>query len=116
MKYTLAVCTMLACLAACAGTEFAVGSWKVAFVDESALLTLAHKDGNAKLSGFLSFTGPAAVTGAGIGKDESVAKWRITSSRDGFQNRLALVDMRDNVDGYVTFQADGEGVTMLVYQ
>ena len=99
MKYTLAVCATFACLAACADTEFSVGSWKVAFVDESAFLTLSHKDGNAELSGLLSFTGPTAVTGAGIGKDETVAKWRITSSRDGFHNRLALVDMRDNVDG-----------------
>jgi hypothetical protein len=115
MKFTLAVCAMFAGLAACADTEFAVGSWKVAFADETALLTLSHKDGNVELSGSLSFTGPAAVTGAGIGKDESVAKWRITSSRDGFPNRLALVDMCGNVDGYVTFQADGEGVTMLVY-
>ena len=115
MKFTLAVYAMLACLAACADTEFAVGSWKVAFADESALLTISHKDGNAGLSGSLSFTGPAAVTGAGVGKDESIAKWRVTSSRDGFHNRLALVDMRDNVDGYVTFQADGEGITMLVY-
>ncbi|MBR1920834.1 MAG: alpha-galactosidase, partial [Kiritimatiellae bacterium] len=29
--------------------------------------------------------------------------------------RLALVDTRGNVDGYVSFQADGEGVSMLVY-
>ena len=69
MKFTLAVCAMFACLAACADTEFAVGSWKVAFADETALLTRSHKDGNVELSGSLSFTGPAAVTGAGIGKD-----------------------------------------------
>ena len=115
MKYTLAVCATFACLAACADTEFTVGSWKVAFADESALLTLSHKDGNAELSGCLSFTGPAAVTGAGIGKDESIAKWRITSSRDGFPHRLALVDLSDNVNGYISFQPDGEGVSMLVY-
>ena len=115
MKYTLAVCATFACLAACADTEFTVGSWKVTFADESALLTLSHKDGNAELSGCLSFTGPAAVTGAGIGKDESIAKWRITSSRDGFPHRLALVDLSDNVNGYISFQPDGEGVSMLVY-
>ena len=115
MKYSLAVCVTFACLAACADTEFTVGSWKVTFADESALLTLSHKDGNAELSGCLSFTGPAAVTGAGIGKDESIAKWRITSSRDGFPHRLALVDLSDNVNGYISFQPDGEDVSMLVY-
>ena len=115
MKCILAVCATFACLAACAGTEFPVGNWKVSFSDEGALLTLSHKEGHAELSGRLSFTGPAAVTGAGIGKDASMAKWRVASSRDGFPERLALVDARDNVDGYVSFQSDGEGVTLLIY-
>ena len=115
MKYTLAVCVAFASLAACADTEFVEGSWKVAFADENACLILSHKEGNAELSGNLSFTGPAEVTGAGVGNDESMAKWRITSSRDGFPNRLALVDTRDNVNGYIAFQSDGEGITLLVY-
>ena len=115
MKCILAVCATFACLAACAGTEFQAGNWKVSFSDEDAILSLSHKEGRAELSGRLSFTGPAAVTGAGIGKDGTVAEWRVASSRDGFPNRLALVDARDNVDGYVSFQSDGEGVTLLVY-
>ena len=90
MKCILAVCATFACLAACAGTEFPVGNWKVSFSDEGALLTLSHKEGHAELSGRLSFTGPAAVTGAGIGKDATMAKWRVASSRDGFQERPFL--------------------------
>ena len=114
-KFLLVVALSAVCATALADASFIVGRWRVSFVDEGSVLKLAHADGVAELEGALSFTGPAAVTGAGIGKDESIAKWRVTSSRDGFPNRLALVDMRDNVDGYVTFQADGEGITMLVY-
>jgi len=115
MKYTLSVCATFACLAAFADTEFNTGSWKVSFADEGARLTLSHKEGNAELFGCLSFAGPAAVTGAGRGADSSTARWRVASSRDGFPNRLALVDTRDNVNGYITFQPDGEGVSLLVY-
>ena len=94
MKYTLSVCATFACLAAFADTEFNTGSWKVSFADEGARLTLSHKEGNAELFGCLSFTGPAKVTGAGMGADGSTARWRVVSSRDGFPNRLALVDAR----------------------
>ena len=114
-KFLLVAALSAVCATALADASFVVGRWRVSFADEGSVLKLAHADGVAELEGALSFTGPAAVTGAGIGKDESIAKWRVTSSRDGFPNRLALVDMRDNVDGYVTFQADGEGITMLVY-
>ena len=115
MRCTLSVCATFACLAAFADTEFDAGSWKVSFADEGARLALSHKEGNAELFGRLSFTGPAAVTGAGMGADGSTARWRVASSRDGFPNRLALVDTRDNVNGYITFQPDGDGVSMLVY-
>lgn len=115
MKCTMLVCVAFASLAAYADTKFTAGDWKVAFADESSRLALSHREGNAAISGILSFTGPAAITGSGIGEDEAMAKWRIVSSRDGFPNRLALVDPRDNVDGYISFQSDGEGVTLLVY-
>ena len=115
MKYILTICSTLACLTVCAVTEFPVGNWRVSFSDEGAFLTLSHKEGHAELSGRLSFTGPAAVTGAGIGEDDTMAQWSVASSRDGFPNRLALVDRRGNVNGYISFQSDGEGVTLLVY-
>ena len=98
-----------------ADAEFSVGQWNVVFADEGERLVLTHAVGFAEVAGTLSFTGPAKVTGAGMGADDSTARWRVASSRDGFPNRLALVDTRDNVNGYITFQPDGDGVSMLVY-
>ena len=98
-----------------ADTGFSVGRWNVAFSDEGERLVLSHADGFAEVSGTVSFTGPAVVTGAGVGADGSAARWRVASPRDGAKERLALVDARDNVNGYISFQPDGEGVSMLVY-
>ena len=105
----------MALASALADAEFPVGKWNVVFADEGERLVLTHADGFAEIGGTLSFTGPAKVTGAGMGADGSTACWRVASSRDGFPNRLALVDTRDNVNGYITFQPDGEGVSLLVY-
>ena len=98
-----------------ADTGFSVGRWNVAFSDEGERLVLSHADGFAEVSGTVSFKGPAVVTGAGVGADGSAARWRVASPRDGAKERLALVDARDNVNGYISFQPDGEGVSMLVY-
>ena len=101
--------------AASADVSFDVGRWRVAFEDASARLVLAHADGEASLDGNLAFEGPAAVTGAGIGRDAANAAWRIVSPRDGARHRLALAAPDGNVNGYLTFQPDGEGLSMLVY-
>ena len=92
-----------------------VGRWRVSFADEGARLSLAHIEGAAKVEGSLRFEGPAAVTGAGVGKDSAVCAWRVVSPRDGVPNRLALVDARDNVNGYISFQSEGEGLSLLLY-
>ena len=115
MKSILFCSVVLSASMAVADVSFEAGRWNVSFVDDGAKITLTHADGFAEVSGALSFEGPAKVTGAGIGKDESMAAWRVVSPRDGFSRRLALVDTRDNVNGYITFQTDGEGITMLVY-
>ena len=101
--------------AALADMALDVGRWHVAFADDGARLVLTHADGVAAIDGALRFDGPVVVTGAGVGRDANGAKWRVVSPRDGVQNRLALVDARDNVNGYVAFQPDGEGVSLLVY-
>ena len=105
----------MALASALADAEFCVGKWSVVFADEGERLVMAHADGFAEVAGTLSFTGPAKVTGAGMGADGSTARWRVVSPRDGAKERLALVDTRDNVNGYITFQPDGDGVSMLVY-
>ena len=105
----------LAIAPACADVGFAVGRWNVSFSDVNERLVLRHADGCAAIEGRLSATGPARVTGAGVGRDDTTAPWRVVSPRDGARERLALVDTRDNVNGYVAFQAEGDGVSMLVY-
>ena len=114
------LCLFAGIVAAVAMTAFAdlsmeVGRWRVSFVDDGARLSLAHVDGAAKVEGSLRFEGPAAVTGAGVGKNSEMCAWRVVSPRDGVSNRLSLVDARDNVNGYIAFQSDGDGVSILLY-
>ena len=92
-----------------------VGRWRVLFADDGARLSLVHVEGAAKVEGSLRFEGPAAVTGAGVGKNSAMCSWRVVSPRDGVPNRLALVDARDNVNGYISFQSEGEGISLLLY-
>ena len=59
-------------------TEFE-DDMNVVFADEGERLVLSHADGLAEVSGTVSFTGPAVVTGAGVGADGSAARWRVAS-------------------------------------
>jgi len=107
---------LLSCSSAFADVSLDVGRWKVEFKDAESRLVLSHAEGFAKVDGRLGFMGPSSVTGAGIGKDgASFTGWRVVSPRDGVQHRLALEAVNGNVNGYVTFQSDGEGISMLVY-
>ena len=115
MKKVLSLAGMLLCTAASADVAFDVGRWRVSFADEGARLSLSHADGLATIEGELRFSGPAAVAVSGEGKDAAVCAWRVVSPRDGAKRRLALVDARGNVDGYIAFQPDGDGVSMLVH-
>jgi hypothetical protein len=115
LKNFICACTIVAGLAGSADTRFACGRWQVCFSDKDEKLTLSHADRHAEIEGTLHFEGPAAVTGAGVGKDGQSCAWRIVSSRDGVSDRLALVDARDNVNGYITFQPNGDEISMLAY-
>ena len=81
MKGILHIGAILVCSTAIANVSFDVGHWRVDFADAGARLVLSHSDGIAEVSGSLSFIGPEKVTGAGIGKDEAMAPWRVVSSR-----------------------------------
>ena len=97
-------------------TSVELGAWRADFDAAASRLTLRHAQSGAYVSGKLSFVGPAQVTGAGVAADaKKTANWKIADSRDGAKNRLALVDPADNVNGYVTFQGDGDRMSMLVY-
>ena len=101
---------------ACADTSVVLGAWRADFDAASSRLTLRHAESGTRISGTLSFVGPAQVTGAGVAADaEKTAVWKVADSHDGARNRLALVDPADNVNGYITFQSDGDSVSMLVY-
>ena len=60
--------------------------WEVSFDEKSSSLSLVN--GQVEISGQLSFM-----------SDDN--KWKITNSRDGIQERYALIDDRDNVQGYL---------------
>ena len=101
---------------ACADTFIDLGAWRVHFNEGNSRLMLNHAESGARLCGTLAFEGPAKVTGAGIAADPSqTARWKIVDARDGAKDRLALVDPNDNVNGYVTFQGDGDRVSLLVH-
>lgn len=41
--------------------------------------------------------------------------WKITHSRDGFVDRYALVDLQDNIQGYLVFISEGNHIQLLFY-
>jgi len=93
-------------------TSFTAGEWDVAFVTEGASLKLKHRPSGAEVGGTLEFLGPER---AGDAAAEPKAEWKITDSRDGARNRLAVVDTKNDAQGYVTFQPNGARLNMLVY-
>lgn len=99
-----------------ADTAFESGAWRVKFIADGERLEIENRQSAALVSGKLSFTGPAAVTGSGVANNPAeTAAWKVADSRDGAANRLALVDTRDNVNGYITFQCAGNTISLLVY-
>lgn len=62
--------------------------WKVDFDEQSS--SLRASDGAAKIEGALSFSSG--------GKN-----WKVAASRDGVKNRLAIVDHKGDVQGYIVF-------------
>lgn len=80
----------------------ALGAWTVEFQESSQILTLTHAETGVVISGELGFTSGNAA-------------WRVAEPRDGVPGRLALVDPSDNVQGYLTFSAQGDRLEALVY-
>ena len=64
-----AACAAITFASAWADAGFSAGRWNIAFFDDGERLVMSHADGFAEIAGTLSFTGPAKVTGAGIGAD-----------------------------------------------
>lgn len=103
---------VLASFAAFADTAFKAGEWDVVFQTEGQTLKLTHALSGAEISGELEFTGVERATDANA---EPSVEWKITDSRDGVPNRLAIVDKNNDAQGYLTFQSNGAKVSFLVY-
>ena len=74
--------------------------WTFTFDERDALLSM--QNGPASLSGNLTF-----VSGTNT--------WKVACSRDGVSDRHTLVDSRNNVQGYLVFLPDGNGIQLLFY-
>ena len=74
--------------------------WTFVFDESESLLSM--QNGSVSLSGKLAF-----VSGT--------RAWKITHSRDGVADRYAIVDSQENVQGYLVFLPDGNGIQLLFY-
>ena len=88
--------------AAVALVSLALGNWQVSFDETKAQLDIAQTGGAVRVSGTLGF--------ASEGKP-----WSVVAPRDAVGSRLALLDERGNVQGYVGFQPNGDRLDLLVY-
>jgi len=74
--------------------------WEVSFEELSSELLLTN--GSVMMKGLLSF----------VSEDN---KWTVSKSRDGLPNRYALVDLNNNVQGYMVFNKNGETLQLIYY-
>ncbi len=89
-------------LTAVALVSLTLGGWQVRFDEQKSELALAHAGGQVALSGQLAFS-------------SSGRRWRIVAPRDAVTDRIALLDEDGDVQGYVSFQANGDRLSLLVY-
>ena len=83
------------------GASLMRGGWQIAFHEPAAGLTLVHAAGGIRVSGHLFF--------------ESAGRaWRVVAPRDDVRDRLAWIDDAGDVQGYITIQANGERLALLM--
>jgi len=87
---------------AAALVSLTLGNWQVTFQEADARLELVNASGEVHISGTLGFTSGDQI-------------WRVAAPRDAVANRLALLDPRGNVQGYLAFQGDGDRLSLLAY-
>ena len=79
-----------------------LGNWQVTFDETNAKLDLVNSNGEVQVSGELVFR-------AGD------KRWDVVAPRDAVPNRLALLDDKGDVQGYVSFLNSGDRLSLLVY-
>ena len=82
---------------------FLFADWNINFNEKTSMLEAVN--GNVSIKGKLNFQ-------ADIKNGD---KWKITNSRDGVKNRMALVDDGDNVQGYVVIPQKSNELEILCY-
>ena len=87
---------------AAALVSLTLGNWQVTFQEADARLELVNASGEVHISGTLGFTSGDQI-------------WRVAAPHDAVANRLALLDPRGNVQGYLAFQGDGDRLSLLAY-
>ncbi|NCO40409.1 MAG: hypothetical protein GW911_15475 [Armatimonadetes bacterium] len=84
--------------------ETTCGDWQVALDFDTCLLSCAHPSSGARVDGRLCFE--ATFDGA-------AGEWSVALARDAVADRLALVDGRGDVQGYVQFAGTGGTLRLL---
>lgn len=90
-----------------ADVSVGVGGWQAGFDPAASTLECRHADANVTLKGKLSFY---AV------RDGKRIAWTVQPARDSVPQRLALVDERNDAQGYVAFHGDGGRLSITVFQ
>lgn len=88
--------------AAVAIMTLALGNWQVNFDETGAKLSLENRSGELSVNGTLGFAA-------------GEKKWQVVAPRDAVPSRLALLDEKGDVQGYLSFQGDGDRLSLLVY-
>lgn len=78
------------------------GPWQLTFHAADQLLVVSHPDSGVELAGPLQFEGSNS--------DGAAAAWRVTLPHDSVTSRLALLDPDGNIQGYITFPANGDSL------
>ncbi|MGI5924720.1 MAG: alpha-galactosidase [Lentisphaeria bacterium] len=77
------------------------GSWQIEYDAHRSRLSLRHAASGASISGCLAMT-------------VADKNWPVKDSRDGVADRLALLDDKNNVQGYIVFIGDDSRLEMRV--
>jgi hypothetical protein len=79
-----------------------LGNWNLTFNEADARLELVHAAGSVHISGTLGFS-------------SGEKPWRVVAPRDAMQTRLALLDEKGDIQGYLAFVDNGDRLELLVY-
>ena len=81
------------------------GGWQATFEGHSSILECRHTPSGTCVKGKLTFSATGTY---------KPTRWNVQPSRDGVAQRLAVVDDRDNVQGYVTITGDAMKLVLTV--